>query len=224
MIYGIQAAQPASGGVGGIDYSGATVVLDFELGVYRVNGVDFAAGDLISKTDTISASGLLVDYNADTAVPVAKPAVVDAVGNAEWTVLVDLVELESGFASYPLFMSNLSTGGTGNDFFYLLCNDTTVSFEDQPDPGADRTAQITGVASRLAVRRCVATRTNAKLSVSVNGSAVVSDARASSAHSAISDIMLGGDEPGTVTMNGYIKRVIFYPPKADSALPGLSTP
>ena len=222
MIYGIQAAQPSSGGVGGIDYADATVVLDFELGVYRVNGVDMAVGDLISKTDTISASGLFINWNTDTSVPVCKPAVVDAIGSTEWTVLIDLVEQDTG-SMIPLYFSDLSTGSGANDFFWLNTLAASADFYDQPDPGANRQA-ITAVGARPAIRRCVATRTNAKLSASVNGSAVVSDSVASSPHTTISDIMLGGDAPNSPFMYGYIERVIFYPPKADAALPALSTP
>lgn len=222
MIYGIQAAQQESGAVGGIDYSDATVVMDFELGVYRLSGADVAVGDLISKTDTISASGLFINWNTDTSIPLCKPVVVNAIGSTEWTVLIDLVEQDSG-SMFPIYFTDLSTGGGANDFFWLNTLATSADFFDQPDPGANRQAGVT-IGARPAIRRCVATRTNAKLSVSVNGSAVASDAVASSAHTTISDIMLGGDAPNSPFMYGYIERVIFYPPKSDSELPGLSTP
>ena len=222
MIYGIQAAQPDSGGVGGGNpYPDATAVMDFILGEYWMGGTEVTAASMVDKPELISASGLEINFFAPNGVVFIIGALRDLLFTANFSFVLEWSDDQVSGSRWVFQMDDSSTAG-GADTFYVFADATMVGFYDQPDPGANRQAEKTGLASMPATRRLAATRTNAKISMSVNGTAVINDTVASSTPS-LDVATLGGShidgyEGNYATMNGFIRRLIVYPEQSDAAL------
>lgn len=216
----IFAATGSASGVGAAvvedEYEDAHVVMDFVAGVYRLNGATKVASDMIDKTDTIEGAGLFIDWNTHSTVPMAQAAVLAEFAAANWTMAIDVVEDDSG-SMYPIYMRGSA------DFLYLNTGDTSAFMYDQPDPGADRDAGKT-IGARPARRRIGVTRTNDRLSMSVNGSSIDTDTTATSTPSSLTDVLIGGDFQNSPFMYGHIERIMLYPPRSDADLILLSDP
>ena len=227
MIYGIQAAQPDSGGgVGGNPYPDALATADFVLGAYWMSGSQVTAASMIDKPDLISASGLQIQDLTTGGVVFIIGALRDLLFTANYTIVFEWSDTDTAGNRTPISIDESSTAG-GTDHLYVFCDATMVGFYDQPDPGANRQAEKTGLGSMPATRRIAATRTNAKISLSVDGTAVITDTVATSTPS-LDVATLGGAHtdayPGQfATMNGHIRRLIVYAEQADASLPALST-
>ena len=223
MIYGIQAAQPDSGGAGGDPYSDAVAVADFLSGIYRIDGVSVSAASMIANPEFIDGSGLYINWDVSGAYTWAIGDFLINLTTTDWTIVLEVTEDDVG-TMHPLTMADENTGGTDLDSLIVSTAASSVSCTDDPDPGASRFVSVGSVAARPAVRRIAATRTNAKLVISVNGSAINSDATATSTPS-YNRVLLGADDGDTFPfMKGHIRRIIVYPVQADAALPALSTP
>ena len=218
MICGVVSAS--SGDSGSSPYPGALAVMDFITGDYWIGDASATAASMIDRADLITGSGLYIDWNEVSGAANAIGAFETLLLTSNWTLVLEVTETTSG-SMYPFYMRDIAGG---SDATYINTGDTNIAAYDQPAPGADRSVNIGSVAARPAVRRIAMTRTNDKQVMSVNGSAINSDATATSTPSHDS-VTLGGDpsDGGAAFMLGYIRRIILYSPQADSALPGLST-
>ena len=221
MICGVVSV---SGGGGGSPYPDALAVMDFITGDYWIGDSSVAAATMIDRPDLITGSGLYIDWNAVAGATNAIGQFLTLLLTSNWTLVIEVTENDAG-SMYPFYMRDIA-GGT--DATYINTGTSNVAAYDQPDPGADRSVNVGSVVARPAVRRIAMTRTNAKQVLSVNGSAINSDATATSTPSH-DTVTLGGDPsainssgvPGS--MLGHIRRVILYSPQSDAAMPGLST-
>lgn len=226
MIYGIQAAQPDSGGAGGNPYPDALAVCDFVLGEYWMGEGEVTAASMVDRPDLISASGLQIQNLDPGGVVFIIGALRDLLFTANYTLVFEWSDTNVAGNRTPISIDDSSTAG-GLDSLYVFCDATMVGFYDQPEPGDNRLAEKTGLASMPATRRIAATRINAKISASVNGAAVISDTVPSSTPS-LDVATLGGTYSDAyfgsfATMNGHIRRLIIYAEQADAALPVLSS-
>lgn len=226
MIYGIQSSQPASGSSGAPDYSDATAVADFVLGIYQAGATSYTLNQVVSEPQYITANGLFFDWNtAQEPMDMLPNAIFDAIVDCNWTLVFEWEELELGTIMRPLFLQDDATVGTED--LWIHSDDTEVFVFDQPSPGTSREAgQVSGVPARPGIRRIAITRTPSKLVTSLNGSAIVSDTTPSLSPF-FEHVGLGGEVifalPQPLELMGYVRRIIVYPAQADAALPGLST-
>ena len=220
MICGAVAA--ASGDSGGNPYPDALAVMDFITGDYWIGDSSVTAASMIDRPDLITASGLYIDWYAVSGATNPIGSFLTMFLTFNWTLVLEVTEDEPG-DMYPFYMQDLSTNG-GFDATWINTGANFIAAYDQPSPGDDRSVSISSVIARPAVRRIAMTRTNDKLVMSVNGSAINSDATATSTPSS-DEVTLGGSpsDAGAAYMMGHIRRVILYSPQSDAALPGLST-
>lgn len=217
MICGVVSAS--SGDSGSNPYPDSLAVMDFITGDYWIGDASSNAAAMINRPDLITASGLLIDWDDPNGAANPIGAFLTLLLTSNWTLVIEVTENDTG-SMYPFYMRDLASV----DATYINTGDTNVAAHDQPDPGADRSVNITSVVARPAIRRIAMTRTNAKQVISVNGSAVNTDTTSTStpSHGAVT---LGGDplDSGGAFMLGHIRRIILYSPQTDAALPGLST-
>lgn len=223
MIPGIVAASGSGTSGGGSSYPDAVAVADFILGQYFIDGNAVAVSTMIANPEFITGSGLYINWDVAGAYTRAIGDFLTKLIATDWTMVLEVTEDDAG-TMHPLTLADENTGGADLDNLIFSTAASSVSCTDDPDPGASRFVSVGSVAARPAVRRIAATRTDSKLVISVNGSAINSDTTATSTPS-YNKAILGADDGDTFPfMKGHIRRIIVYPVKADSELPTLSTP
>lgn len=211
---------PPAGGGGGTDISDAYVHMDFAGGVYKINGVTKTAAEMVNKTDTISGSGLFIDWNIDQwgddyQAPLASGAVIAALTTSLLTVILDMVPEEVSNSS--MFWIK----GTGSKALWTNMSAGVVQgFSALGTASTDGVVISSGVPAIPAMRRIVVSSGSAFLSMSLNGSAVITDPRYPFTDEALVSLKLGGD-PQT-SFKGYIKRVVVLPHRNDADTVALS--
>lgn len=222
MIPGIVAASGGSSS-GGSSYPDAVAVADFILGQYFIDGNQVTAAAMVANPEFITGPGLYINWDVAGYYTRAIGDFLTKLIATDWTTILEVTEDDAG-TMHPLTLADENTGGADLDSLIFSTAASSVSCTDDPDPGSSRFVSVGSVAARPAVRRIAATRTNAKLVISVNGSAINSDTTATSTPS-YNKAILGADDGDTFPfMKGHIRRIIVYPVKADSELPALSTP
>ena len=220
MIYGIQAAQPDSGG--SVDeYAGAIAVADFLLSEYQIDGVQSSAAAMIYHPEFIDGSGLYINWDAAGLYTWAIGDFLTKLIATDWTIVLEVIEDDAG-TMHPFTLADENTGGGGLDSLIISTGTSSVSCTDDPDPGSSRFVSVGSVIARPSVRRIAVTRTDAKLVISVNGSAINSDATSTSTPSYNRAILGADDGDAFAFMKGHIRKIIVYPEQPDAALPTLS--
>lgn len=203
-------------------YDNAYLIMDFQNGVYRVDGVNVAVSTLLDRVDTIDNSGLNCDWYQVAAPFQLQATALAAIADREWTVVIELYHREYS---------------TGNVFFAAEDGQTDWAFlwgeirgvsgvTNVYDQAASvyRDLQVTTPALGATVMKFAITRSITRLSVSANGGAVETNTT-NSVYMPMFDIMsLGGFVDDTFfDFDGYIRSVIFYPPIDDADLPARSS-
>lgn len=232
MIPGIIATMLPAVGAGNDGsaalYVGASVVLDFVNGVYRVNGVDVAASSLISRTDTITASGLVLDWNtADTPVGMLAGITDELDWSTGVSLYVDFVQYDTGtyYATLIDFWNGTFPSTFGANRTALFSPNDLVEIYDRMYVLTDPTNELLDFTSAQAEgdrRRVALTRTPDHLSLSVNGGAAVRT-NWTAATPVFTYHGIGGVEGDSfLDINAVVRRLIFYPAQTDAALAALT--
>ncbi|ESY82449.1 hypothetical protein X740_04430 [Mesorhizobium sp. LNHC221B00] len=216
MMPGV-AAQP----LGGRSVFSPTVLADADYinEVYELAGSPVAAASIIDKPARIGVSGLEI-LNDDVDGVVA--AIADYLAlllTLDWTVVIEWDELTTDGATYLLYLADVddnhtfrierSTAFTGLrvDAHEASFNTRNVEINTSHGPG---------------VHKIAVTRTNDFLSISCDGSAVVTQVVAPISMNPMATASFGGD-PTDQSYNGtFIRKVTLYAPLADIWLPALS--
>ncbi|WP_192246034.1 hypothetical protein [Mesorhizobium silamurunense] len=197
--------------------------LDFLSEVYTKDGSSVVLADVIDKPSRVGASGLeILDNDVD--------GVVSAIGDlltdfllVDWTVVIEWQELTTDGATYLLYLFQ-APGGDGN---YIVVERSTAFTSlrvDAHESGSivTRDVQI-NTSHGPGVHKIAVTRTNDRLSISCDGSAVDTETASGATLNPMVTASFGGD-PADQSYNGtYIRSVRLMAPVADASLPGLST-
>lgn len=211
----------------GDGYDGATAVADFMAGIYLVNGIAVSASDIIDNVGFIETGGLRMSFDVEGYRARMLGGLRDAFLSGTLTFVI---EWQDDYANDdylgPLNVADTSTGAGGApDTMYQYTWPNQQGFYDQPDPGTNRLVQpmVSPGLTPGGVRRVACTRTNTQFAMSVNGSAVSEDTNTGASLTTPDEAYLGGDQfSGWSTFQGYIRRVIVYPPVTNAELPALS--
>ncbi|TIL34328.1 hypothetical protein [Mesorhizobium sp.] len=216
MMLGVLAARPPSSGTG----PGTTLAtLDFMNEVYVVNGVTLTAADVIDKPERVGAGGLeILDNDVG--------GVVSAIGDlltefllVDWTIVIEWEEVANVDGSYLLWMQETVD-------FHSISIIRANAFQSNPMQAGDsstisRNVDNTGPFT-TGVHKVAVTRTNDRISISTDGSAVDSNTTPNTTLNVLTTASFGGD-PTDQSYNGcFIRTVTLTAPVDDSLLPGLS--
>lgn len=221
MIYGIQAAQPDSGGGGGNPYPDSIGVADFITGDFWIGSTQLSAADVIDNPSYITASGLqIVDTQPNPTHILG--ALLDLLTTMNWTIVLEWQDVFPNDGTVPLWIANTTT--VAEEQTFIESDNTQVDFYDQPVPGLDRQVTKSGLPAQPVTRRAAITRVASKFAVSINGGSVTSDTAGTGAITAYDSAAFGGaPDSSSITLDVNIRRLIIYPEQSDAALPGLSS-
>lgn len=224
MIHGIIAAGGAGASIPFDPYYDALVVMDFQNGIYRVNGAPVAAADLIDRVDTITGSGLILHWNTADPEIALLSTLTDALDQSlGFTVLAEYQQYD--LSAYGDLLLNLWNGtfaipgrhqfqvqsSSSEIYTYDMCRETVDPF--------NREVTAATVAGEGAVRKVAVTRAPARLTAAVNGGAAVEDISGASNTPAYTSYTLGGSPgDGYLSINCIISKLIFYPVKTNLQL------
>jgi len=218
------------------DYAGATIIMDFENDVYQVSGSDVDVSTLIDRTNTLTAGGLVLDWNTEEP-PIdlltAFSSVLDEVNG--YTMLFDFDQFESGTTYVGVllrfFNGTFDSGAGGRNDFQAAINDArTEAYFLRLNAGDYTRVESFSASHSLsdgAPRRLAISRAPTRIAISVNGAATtVQNAETGSVAGtpAYTTHTLGGN-PGEdyLDINCVLRKLIVYPLKSDSSLPALSS-
>jgi hypothetical protein len=204
-------------------YAGAAVVLDFENGIYLLDGAHVRLRALFDHVENISGGQMTFDWNSqDTTVNRATQLLIGALPVAGMTVYVETTTVESYDTWQDSSSAAVSIAHDSTDPFWW---EWTISMHLQGETGVQdwndgnsrllRTLRVpTGVNGVR--RRTASTRTDQLLAVSVNGSPLLRDTNVLASYPLTpTHFALGGNYyiGSGVDMHGAIHKVIVYPPK-----------
>lgn len=196
--------------------------LDFVNGIYSYGGSSLTAADVIDQTGWIGSGGLEI--------PASQPAAAKLLGDfatqvltCQWTIVaeVEITEEFSGTAAYIL------TAQASDPTYFIQLDYDFAEWElSDEDNSNSRFTFDDANAISTGIHKVAVTRTDAGLSMSVAGNAVVNDNSSSlilpSPGHAMINPYLGGGPTGTGhTIN--IRSISIYDPVNDSILPTLSS-
>ncbi|TGQ69508.1 hypothetical protein EN829_015090 [Mesorhizobium sp. M00.F.Ca.ET.186.01.1.1] len=219
MMPGVAAQPLRRQFAGGVDPADILADLDFLAETYAVHGATAVAADVIDKPARVGGSGLeILDNDVD--------GVVSAIGNfdsdwltANWTSFIEWQEVADTASTYVLWMAETVD-------FHSVSIVRGSAFESNPVHAGDsstitRHIDITGPFT-AGIHRIAMTRTNGKVSVSVDGGAVQTNTTPNTTLNAMMTASFGGD-PTDQSYNGcFIRKVKLMTPQADALLPALS--
>ncbi|MER9356175.1 hypothetical protein NKI61_23230 [Mesorhizobium sp. M0514] len=200
---------------------GALDALDFLAETYTVHGSTAAAVDVIDKPERVGASGLEIPLEeADGVVSAIGDCLADLL-TMYWTVVIEWEELTTDGATYLLYLADVddnhtivierSTAFTGLrvDTHEASNNTRNVEINTSHGPG---------------VHKIAVTRTDAFISMSCDGSDVVTQVVAPISMNPMATASFGGDptEGYGSNNNTFIRKFYLLPPRDDAYLPGLS--
>lgn len=228
MLMGIVASALSGGTTSSGLYDGATAVLDFQNGAYFVNGVAANVADLIDRTDSITGSGLVLDWNTAD-VPIALLTGFSSALDLEvgFSVLVEYQQYElSAYNDFLLNFWNEDFSIPGRIQFEIQSGLSEIYSYDKlfsVSDGFDREVTAAITAADGVVRKVAATTTPEKLAVSANGSVAVVDLDTGTATRTYTTYTLGGAPgDGFLSINAVIRKLICYPPVTDAQLQALT--
>ena len=204
-------------------YAGASVVLDFENGIYLIDGAHVRLRSLFDHIENVADGQMSFDWNdPGQTVNRAAQVLIDALPAAGMTTYVEATTIESSDTWRDSSSAALSIAHDSADPYWW---EWTVGMHLQAETGVQdwndgttrtlRTLRATYGANGVR-RRTAATRTNELLAMSVNGQALLRDNNPlpswplNATHFALGgNYYLGSG----VDMHGAIHKVIIYPPK-----------
>ncbi|MFB9979456.1 hypothetical protein ACFSQQ_14710 [Mesorhizobium kowhaii] len=194
--------------------------LDFLNEVYTKDASTVAIADIIDKPARVGASGLeILDDDVD--------GVVSSLGDLltdyqlmDWTVVIEWEELTTDGATYLLYLADV------DDDHSLLVSKNTYLTDLRTVHVHEGSFNIRDVGINTShgpgVHKIAVTRTNAFISMSCDGSSVVTQVVAPISMNPMATASFGGD-PIDQSYNGtFIRTLQLMAPQADAALPGLS--
>ena len=209
-MYGVIAQQTA-GTV--IAVTGASI--DFINEVYTIDGVGYAASDIIDKPGRVGASGLeILDDDAD--------GVVEAIGDlqaailtAHWTIVIEYEVLDpsAGFSTV-LSMKDDESSQT----FEVYSSDSDLEAYD--NNGDDIREVAVTISSSAGIRRVAITRTTSELSIAGDGGAA--DTVTLPSVFIATSASFGGFVGGDSFEGCFIRTLDIMAPVDAAELPGLS--
>jgi hypothetical protein len=216
MMPGV-AAQP----LGGRSVFSPTVLADADYinGIYELAGSSVAAAAIIDKPGRIGGSGLeILDNDVDGIVsPIG--AYLSLWLTLNWTVRIEWQELTTDGATYLVWMTEPVDGHS----FLIERSTAFTGLRVDAHEGSFNTRNVEIDTSHgPGVHVIVVTRTNDLLSISCDGSDVVTQVVAPISMNAMETASFGGD-PTDQSYNGtFIRKVTLYAPLDDIWLPSLS--
>lgn len=192
-------------------------VADFVNGIYTVGTTGYTAADVVNNTAQIDASGLKL--TASDSMP-AGP-MLDLLCSADWTVVVDFIPNTAGLSGriYLVYVNNRTSAWDEVDVYTdwgqgVAYDSDTDSFARSGGIFTENYFETADVPARIAV-----TRTDAALSVSLNGGAVVRDGTALTVGALTKCDLANGTWQGDM---GYMTRMRIFAPQSDETLQLLS--
>lgn len=221
MLFGIVAGSDDGGSGGGAgDLSDAVAYFDFVNEVYEIDGAPVTVGDNIDRDDLIvPGSGLFIDWDVSGAFATVIGDLLAKVIASEWTIVMQAVE-ENDTGNFPLL--DVFAAATTHDALLFTTQSSSFANISVTTPGldGDAFAQVV-VTDRPNRRRIAVTRTAAKVVISANGSAIVSDPTATTP--SYDSARIGAQKGSTFPdMKGYIEHFIVLPVRDDTDPPALS--
>ncbi|RUU10765.1 hypothetical protein EOD10_20355 [Mesorhizobium sp. M7A.T.Ca.TU.009.01.3.2] len=214
MMPGV-AAQP----LGGRSVFSPTVLADADYigGIYEIAGLPVAAADIIDKPARIGASGLeILDNDIDGVVsPIDDYLSLWLTLN--WTVRIEWQELTTDGATYLLWMQEPEDGHS----FLIERSTAFTGLRVDAHEASNITRDVPiNTSHGPGIHTIVVTRTDDRLSISCDGSAVVT-VLATPTMNPLTTVSFGGDLEES--FNGcFIRKVTLYAPLDDIWLPSLS--
>ncbi|MER9698717.1 hypothetical protein [Mesorhizobium sp. M0146] len=195
--------------------------LDFLNEVYEVDGSPVLLADIIDKPERVGASGLEIPLDdADGVVSAIGDCLADLL-TMNWTVVIEWEEVTTDGATYLLYLADVddnhtivierSTAFTGLrvDTHEANYNTRNVEINTSHGPG---------------VHNIAVTRTDALISMSCDGSDVVTQVVAPISMNPMATASFGGDptEGYGSNNNTFIRKFYLLPPRDDADLPALT--
>lgn len=218
MMPGV-AAQPVGRHGGGGALPGDVASARFLTGVYSVGASSVTAGDVVDQPGLITANGLEVP-SGDTPIAMLGDFLA-TLTSGNWTVRIEYEQISGRSV---LFVVADTDDLSGETYIGLERGSGSPAYPNAYDNNPVDGRSIVDFASPLnAGIHCIAlTRTDAKIAMSVNGGAVVSDISTSFSVSGLAFGAFGGF-PGDFTANACnIRSIDVYTAQDDSQLPVLS--
>lgn len=216
MIGVFAAQEPDAVAPGGGLPENATAFADFINGVYLYGESELTAAAVISNPERIGVFGLALTPGQST---------VDILGDfeafliaANWTVLIDLTVTSPTASSDILFVSKL---GSITYFVKVVVYATHGRAIDGAPFHSDRNI-FAGTLSP-GRHKIAVTRTDAKLVISVDASAIASDTNNQPTAGFLTDAAFGGISGSTISQSSHIRSLTLYAPQDDGVLPTLSS-
>ena len=204
-------------------YAGAAVVLDFENGIYLIDGAHARLRTLFDHFENVLAAQMNFDWNSvDATVNRGTQLLVDALPASGMTVYVETTTIESYDTWHDSSAAAASIAHESSDAYWW---EWTVSMHLRAETGVQDRNEANGTIWRTlraplgtdgVRRRTASTRTNEVLGVSVNGSAILRENSLLASYPlSATHFALGGNYYTSqgVDMYGAIHKVIIYPPK-----------
>ncbi|MER9449328.1 hypothetical protein [Mesorhizobium sp. M0254] len=198
---------------------GALDALDFMAETYTVRGSTAAAVDVIDKPERVGASGLEIPLeDADGAVSAIGDFLTDLL-TMDWTVVIEWEELTTDGATYLLYLA-------GDDASLVIERSTAFTglrVDTREESFNTRNVEI-NTSHGPGVHKIAVTRTDDFISMSCDGSDVVTQVVAPISMGPIETASFGGDptEGYGSNNNTFIRKFYLLPPQDDANLPGLS--
>lgn len=220
MLIGSTSSAKAGPTISTFDlYAGAAVVLDFELGVYLINGVHHRPQDLLERTNTIVDNRLVLSWWDQERVITCKSPIISAMPNYGMCVYVDYESVD-GYANADEFSGGMVTvvsRPSYYEYWFLWVNDNwanctaTIETSIAQNTYLTRTA-VTPLEPTLRDRRFGVIDNHYWTANSVNGiTPVVNDTAVQLAPRTVTDVWLGGYVNSGIDCDVRIKRIIFRP-------------
>lgn len=205
---------PSGGGGGGLLASA-----NFVTGSYSVGGSSVTAADIVDQPGLIGASGLAVPSGGS---PInILGTFLATLTTGDWTVLVEYEQISGRSVLFVVADTNDLSGQT---YIGAELGSGSPAYPNTYDNNPTNGRSIYDFASPLSagIHRFAVTRQDAKLVMSIDGAAIVSDTSTSFAVTGLAYGSFGGF-PGDITANACnIRRLDVYTAKNDADLPGLS--
>lgn len=187
MIIGVIASTDYGEAAGSVTY-----IADFVNGIYTADGESMAAADVVSRVDTIGASGLQVGVATSYDRVFLLDPFLSVLTTAHWSIALEF-EITDGFAAAPLTVTDV-VGGL-EFLFVASMNDSYPAYVwDSVNFGTRREAFDAGTSRPPGIYRIAATRTDDLLAVSFDREAAISSSLPRIVTGTVASAQFGGYE------------------------------